>query len=41
MRGKLSRLIGLARNEAWWGLRNLTYNFLRYLHCTGARIAAA
>jgi hypothetical protein len=32
MRGKLSRLIGLARKESWWGLRNLTYNFLRYLH---------
>jgi len=41
MRGKLTRLIGLARNQAWWGLRNLTYNFLRYLHCTGATMAAA
>ena len=33
MRGKLTRRIGLARTRAWWGLRNLTYNFLRYLHC--------
>jgi hypothetical protein len=21
----------LERNEAWWGLKNLTFNFLRYL----------
>nr|WP_231605615.1 hypothetical protein [Synechococcus sp. CBW1006] len=31
MGGKLTRKIGLARNEAWWGLKNLTFNFLRYL----------
>jgi hypothetical protein len=31
MGGKLTRKIGLARNEAWWGLNNLTINFLRYL----------
>lgn len=41
MRGKMTRRIGLARNQAWWGLRNLTYNFLRYLNCTGATAAAA
>ena len=41
MGGKMTRRIGLAKNQAWWGLRNLTYNFLRYLHCTGARMAAA
>lgn len=40
MGGKLTRRIGLARNVAWWGLKNLTYNFLRYLHCTGAKFAA-
>ena len=31
MGGKLTRKIGLERNEAWWGLKNLTFNFLRYL----------
>ena len=31
MGGKLTRKIGLARNQAWWGLKNLTFNFLRYL----------
>lgn len=41
MRGKLTRLIGLARTEAWWVLTNLTYNFLRYLHTTRAAAAAA
>ena len=28
---KLTRKIGLDRTEAWWGLKNLTFNFLRYL----------
>lgn len=32
MGGKLSRKIGLKRTEAWWGLKNLTFNLLRYLH---------
>jgi hypothetical protein len=32
MRGKLTRRIGLAGTRAWWRLRILTYNFLRYLH---------
>ena len=31
MGGKLTRKIGLERNEAWWALQNLTFNFLRYL----------
>ena len=31
MGGKLTRKIGLERNEAWWALKNLTFNFLRYL----------
>ena len=34
MGGKLSRKIGLARNEAWLGLKNLTFNFLRFLQCS-------
>jgi IS5 family transposase len=31
MGGKLTRNIGLERTEVWWGLKNLTFNFLRYL----------
>lgn len=31
MGGKLTRKIGLERTTAWWGLKNLTYNLLRYL----------
>jgi IS5 family transposase len=31
MGGKLTRIIGLGRTEAWRGLKNLTFNFLRYL----------
>jgi transposase, IS5 family len=31
MGGKLTRRIGRERNESWWGLRNLTFNFLRFL----------
>ena len=31
MGGKLTRKIGLERNEAWRALKNLTFNFLRYL----------
>jgi IS5 family transposase len=34
MGGKLTRKIGLKRTEAWWGLKNLTFNFLRYLQCS-------
>nr|WP_255144128.1 transposase [Synechococcus sp. EJ6-Ellesmere] len=31
MGGKLTRKIGLERNEAWWEHKNLTFNFLRFL----------
>jgi hypothetical protein len=31
MGGKLTRKIGIERNEASWGLKNLTFNFLRFL----------
>jgi IS5 family transposase len=31
MGGKLTRKIGLERVKTWWGLKNLTYNFLRFL----------
>jgi IS5 family transposase len=31
MGGTLTRRIWLERNEAWWGLKNLAFNFLRYL----------
>ena len=41
MGGKLTRKIGLARNEAWWGLKNLTFNFLRYLQRTSGLAAVA
>jgi IS5 family transposase len=41
MHGKLTRRIGLARTTAWWGLRNLTYNFLRYLHCSSMPLPVA
>jgi len=36
MGGKLTRKIGLERTEAWWGLKNLTFNFLRYLQCAAS-----
>ena len=32
MGGKLTRKIGLEKNKAWWSLKNLTFNFLRYLY---------
>ena len=35
MGGKFTRKIGLKRNKAWWSLKNLTFNFLRYLHHSG------
>ncbi len=31
MGGKLTRKIGIEKNEAWWGLKNLTFIFLRIL----------
>ncbi len=36
MGGKMTRKIGLERTEAWWGLKNLTFNFLRYLQCAAS-----
>jgi len=32
MGGKFTRKIGLKKNKAWWSLKNLTFNFLRYLY---------
>ena len=29
---KYTRLIGINRITAWWGLRNLAFNFLRFIH---------
>ena len=34
MGGKLTRKIGFERTEVWWVLKNLTFNFLRYLQRT-------
>ena len=31
MGGKMAKKIELERNKAWWGLKNLTFNFLLYL----------
>jgi IS5 family transposase len=41
MGGKLTRKIGLEKNEAWWCLKNLTFIFLRYLQrsCQTAVVA--
>jgi IS5 family transposase len=41
MGGKMTRRIGLARTDAWWGLKNLTFNFLRYLQRTSSLAAVA
>ena len=41
MGGKLTRKIGFERTEAWWGLKNLTFNFLRYLQRTSSLTAIA
>jgi transposase, IS5 family len=41
MGGKFTRKIGLERNEAWWGLKNLTFNFLRYLQRSTNALAIA
>jgi IS5 family transposase len=41
MGGKLTRKICLERNEAWWGLKNLTFNFLRYLQRSSNSVAMA
>ena len=41
MRGKLMRKIELERIKAWWGLKNLTFNFRRYLQRTYSIALAA
>jgi IS5 family transposase len=41
MGGKLTRRIGLKRTMAWWGLKNLTFNFLCYLQRTSHLQVAA
>jgi IS5 family transposase len=41
MGGKLTRKIGIERTEAWWGLKNLTFNFLRYLQRSTKSLAIA
>ena len=41
MGGKLTRKIGLERTEAWWGLKNLAFNFLHYLQRTSNVAIAA
>jgi len=41
MGGKMTRKIGLERNKPWWGLKNLTFNFLRYLLRTYRGLALA
>jgi hypothetical protein len=41
MGGKFTRKIGLERNEAWWGLKNLTFNFIRSLQRSNNGLAIA
>jgi len=41
MCGKFTRKIGLEKNEAWWGLKNLTFNLLRYLQLSSNGLAIA
>jgi IS5 family transposase len=41
MGGKFTRKIGLERNEAWWSLKNLTFNLLRYLQRSNNGLAIA
>jgi IS5 family transposase len=38
---KLKRKIGFERTEAWWGLKNLIFNFLRHLQRTSNAALAA
>ena len=40
MGGKFTRKIGLKRNKAWWSLKNLTFNFLRYLYLSSDLLAS-
>ena len=39
--GKLTRKIGLERTQAWWGFKNLSFNFFRYLQRSSNLPAAA
>jgi len=32
---KLTRKVGFESNEVWWGLKNLTFNSLRFLQRSG------
>ena len=41
MGGKFTRRIGLEMNEAWWGLKSLTFNLLRYLQRSNNGLAIA
>ena len=41
MGGKLTRKIGINGNEAWWGAKNLTFNFFRYLQRSLQKTAPA
>ena len=41
MGGKMTRRIGLARTEAWWGLKNLSFNLLPYLQRASSLAAVA
>ena len=41
MGGKLTGKIGLERNKAWWSLKNLTFNFHRYLQRSNNALAIA
>ena len=40
MGGKFTRKIGLIRNKPWWSLKNLTFNFLRYLYLSSNSLAS-
>jgi len=40
MGGKFTSKIGLKRNNAWWSLKNLTFNFLRYLYLSSNSFAS-
>ena len=35
MGGKMTKKIGIERNKTWWDLKNLTFNFLRFLQRSG------
>ena len=39
MGGKFTRKIGFKKNKAWWSLKNLTFNFLRYLYLSSNSLA--